>query len=119
MPDAVWCNLFKAYRSSDAVAVCCFISDRMVFRIDVDAGIDPSFPSDKEDTICTEQSLGSGYLHDFCRDYCLYCTYIYQKRRCYWIDEIANQVFPVFICCSPTLYASDYGSQNCLSEEVS
>ena len=114
-----WSNVSEYSRSSDAVAVCCFISDRMVFRIDVDAGIDPSFPSDKEDTICTEQSFHSGCLYDLCRNYYLYCTYFYQKRRCYWIDEIANHVFPVFICCSLTLYASDYGGQNCLSEEIS
>ena len=112
-------NVSEHGRSSDAVAVCCFVSDRMVFRIDVDAGFDPSFSPDKEDTICAEQSLHSGCLYDLCRNYCLYFTYFYQKRRYCWIDEVANHVFPVFICYSLTLYASDYGSQNCLSEEMS
>ena len=112
-------NVSEHGRSGDAVAVCCFVSDRMVFRIDVDTGFDPPFSPDKEDTICAEQSFHSGCLYDLCRNYCLYFTYFYQKRRCYWIDEIANHVFPVFICCSLTLYASDYGGQNCLSEEIS
>ena len=102
-----------------AGAVCCSVSDRMVFRIHVDAGSDSSFSPDKEDTICTEQSIHSGCVYDPCRNYCFYCAYFYQKCRHYWIDEIANQVFPVFICCSLTLYASDYGGQKCLSKEIS
>ena len=70
-------NVSEHGRSGDAVAVCCFVSDRMVFRIDVDAGFDPSFSPDKEDTICAEQSFHSGCLYDLCRNYCLYFTYFY------------------------------------------
>ena len=117
--DVWWSNVSEHSRSGDAVAVCCFVSDWMVFGINVDAGFDPSFSPDKEDTICTEQSFHSGCLYDLCRNYCFYCAYFYPKRRHDWIDEIANQVFSVFICCSLTLYDSDYGGQNCLPEEIS
>ena len=112
-------NISEHCRSGDAVTVCFLVSDRMVFGIDVDAGVDPSFSPDKEDTICAKQSFHSGYRYDICWNYCFYCTYFYSKCRYDWIDEIANQVFPVFVCCSLTLYASDYGGQNCLSEEIS
>lgn len=53
----MWRYNVSEHGDRDAVAVCCFVSDRMVFRIDVDAGFDPSFSPDKEDTICAEQSL--------------------------------------------------------------
>ena len=91
----------------------------MVFGIDVDAGFDPSFPPDKEDTICAEQSFHSGCWYDACRNYYFYSTYVYQECSCFWIDKITNQVFPVFVCCSPVIYASDYDSKNYLSEEIS
>ena len=114
-----WSNVSEYCRSSDTIAVCCFVSDRMVFGIDVDAGFDPSFPPDAEDTICAEQSFHSGYRYDACRNYYFYSTYVYQECSRFWIDKITNQVFSVFVCCSPVIYVSDYGGQNCLSEEIS
>ena len=120
MSDAVWrSNIFKSCRPGDAVAVCRLISDRMVSGVHVDAGPDPSFSAYTEDTICTEQSFCPGYLYDYCRNYCFYGDYFYQKCSCFWVDEITDQVFWIFICCSAIIYAADYGSQNIISEKIS
>ena len=90
-------------------AVYCFISDRMVFRIDVDAGIDPSFPSDKGSTICTNSPSIPVVCTTFAGIITFTALTFTKSAGVIGLTEIANHVFPVFICCSLTLYASDYG----------
>ena len=117
--DVRWSNVFTSYGSGIAVAVYFSVSDGVVSGVHVDTGVDSAFPSDTENTVCAEQSFRSGHLYDDCGNCHFYCADLHKECGCFWIDEITGQVFWVFNCCSPVVYASDYGSENRLPEEIS